>query len=59
MARSKNMDLEVARDLGKLDQFAKEHPSEGDEDRWDELFEAMVKGTAGSEKPPRPGSVKK
>lgn len=43
MARGKYLSLEEARKLGKLGQFAKEHPSEGDEDLWDELFEAMAR----------------
>lgn len=44
MARGKYLSLEEARKLGKLDQFAKEHPSEGDEELWDEVFGAMAKG---------------
>lgn len=44
MARGKYLSLEEARKLGRLDRFCKEHPSEGDEHLWDELFEAMVKG---------------
>jgi hypothetical protein len=42
MARGKYLSLEEARKLGKLSQFDKEHPSEGEEDRWDEHFEATT-----------------
>ena len=43
MARGKYLSLEEARKSGKLDQFAKEHPSEGDEKVFDRLFERMAK----------------
>jgi len=55
MSRGKFLSLEEARKLGKLDQFAKEHPSTGDEDRWDELFEAMA-GAPTKTSPKRSGS---
>ena len=48
MARGKYLSLEEARKTGKLDRFCKEHPSEGDEQQWNEAFEAMAKG-----KPPK------
>jgi len=48
MARGKHLSLEEARKQGNLKQFAKEHPSEGDKDRFDRLFEAMAAG-----EPPR------
>ena len=43
MARGKYLSLEEARKLGKLDQFAKEHPTEGDAD----LFERLLEKAAG------------
>ena len=43
MARGKYLSLEEARKKGKLDQFAKEHPSESDGCFWP-LLEAAVKG---------------
>ncbi len=49
MARGKYLSLEEARKSGKLDQFAKEHPSEGDEKQFDRVFERMAK--AEKEKP--------
>ena len=42
MARGKYLSLEEARKLKRLDRFAKEHPSEGDEQKFDELFERMA-----------------
>ena len=44
MSRGKHLSLEEARKLGKLDQFAKEHPSESDKALWDQLFDAMIHG---------------
>lgn len=44
MSRGKNLSLEEARKSGELKRFAKEHPSEGDEDKFDRLFEAMAHG---------------
>ena len=43
MARGKYLSLEEARKSGKLKQFAKEHPTTGDEKAFDELFERMAK----------------
>jgi len=42
MSRGQHLSLEEARKDDKLDQFAAEHPSEGDEDRFDLLLGAMV-----------------
>lgn len=39
MARGKYLSLEEARKLGKLEQFAKEHPSEGDAALFERLLE--------------------
>ena len=48
MARGKYLSLEEARKSGKLDQFAKEHPGEGDAALWKRLFLSM----AGVKTPP-------
>jgi len=44
MSRGKYLSLEEARKMGKLKQFAKEHPVEGDGDKFDQMLEAMAKG---------------
>lgn len=44
VARGKYLSLEEARKAGKLDQFAKEHPSEGDKKRFDAILDAMAHG---------------
>jgi len=44
MARGKYLSLEEARLEKKLQQFAKEHPSEGDETTFDRLLQAMASG---------------
>lgn len=51
MSRGKHLSLEEARKLGKLDRFAKEHPSEGDAEKFDRLFDAMAKGEPPKTKP--------
>ena len=43
MSRGKYLSLEEARKTGRLDRFCKEHPSEGDKELFDRLFEAMAK----------------
>lgn len=43
MSRGKHLSLEEARKKGKLDQFAKEHPSQSDEQKFDDLLENMAK----------------
>ena len=43
MSRGKYLSLEEARKSGKLKQFAKEHPSKGDGEKFDRLLDAMVK----------------
>ncbi len=48
MARGKYLSLEEARKLGKLDRFAKEHPTKGDAEAFNVLLDAMAKG-----KPPK------
>ena len=47
MSRGKYLSFEEARRLGRLDQFAKEHPSEGSEEQFDQALEVIA-----SEKPP-------
>ena len=42
MARGKYLSLEEARKSGKIEQFCKEHPSEGDWDVFDRTFDAMA-----------------
>jgi hypothetical protein len=44
MARGKYLSLEEARRAKRLDQFAKEHESEGDEEAFDRLLGAMASG---------------
>ena len=46
MARGKYLSFEEARKSEKLDQFAKEHPSKADADRFEALLESMAKGSA-------------
>ncbi len=46
MARGKYLSLEEARNMGKLKQFAKEHPSDGNERVFDALFGRMTKTTS-------------
>jgi hypothetical protein len=43
MSRGKYLSLEEARNSGKLDRFAKEHPSEGDRRRFNRLLDEMSK----------------
>ena len=46
MARGKYLSLEEARKMDALDQFAKEHPSKADADRFEALLDNMTKGSA-------------
>ena len=48
MARGKYLSLEEARKSGKIDQFCKEHPSEGDWGVFDKTFDAMAGSDAKS-----------
>ncbi len=43
MARGKYLSLDEARKQGRIDRFCKEHPSEGDEELFDRLLDAMAK----------------
>jgi hypothetical protein len=54
MSRGKYLSLEEARKSGKLDRFAKEHPSEGDRKRFDRLLEEMSKTIEGAEETSSP-----
>jgi len=55
MSRGKYLSLEEARKSGKLDRFAKEHPSETDKHRFDRLMEEMSKTTEEDEETSSPG----
>lgn len=48
MSRGRYLSLEEARKAGKLDQFAKEHPSVGDGALFNALSDAMITGRKGS-----------
>lgn len=42
MARGKYLSLEEARRMGRIDRFAKEHPSRGDWNLFDTLVDSFV-----------------
>lgn len=42
MSRGKHLSLEEARKADQLDQFAKEHPSTGDENDFNEMLNRMA-----------------
>ena len=44
MSRGKHLSLGEARKAGKVKQFAKEHPAEGDREKFDRLLKAMASG---------------
>jgi hypothetical protein len=46
MSHGKLLSLEEARKLGKLNQFAKEHPTKGDKKAFDSLLDTMARGKA-------------
>jgi hypothetical protein len=50
MSRGKHLSLEEARNKNKLAQFAKEHPSEADKERFDALLNAMSKNQPANRK---------
>ncbi len=58
MARGRYLSLEEARKSGKMSRFCKEHPSEGDEQLFDKLFEAMAlpKSSKATEQTSPPGN---
>lgn len=43
MSRGKNLSLHEVRETGQIKRFCKEHPSEGDTERFDRLLDAMTK----------------
>lgn len=43
MSRSKPITLKEAREKAQLDRFAEEHPSKGNEKKFDKLLNAMAK----------------
>lgn len=51
MSRGKYLSLEEARKQDRLNQFCKEHPSEGDEKVFERLFRAMAGGEPPEDKP--------
>lgn len=58
MSRGKHLSFEEARSTGKLEQFAKEHPSEAERARFKALLEAMSKGALeGEETSPQDGGA--
>ena len=54
MSRGKYLSLEEARKAGRLDRFAKEHPSEGDRARFNRLLDEMSKTTEEAEETSSP-----
>ena len=56
MSRGKHLSLEEARKKDQLKQFGKEHPSAGDEEKFDEL---LVNMTPPVKKPKRVGRTSK
>ncbi len=49
MSRGKYLSLEEARKSGKLDRFAKEHPSKGDRKRFERLLDLMIRNPEATE----------
>lgn len=43
MSHGKYLSLEEARKKNQIERFCKEHPSEGSEDKFDTMLEAMAK----------------
>ena len=58
MSKDKHLDLEEARKLGKLKEFTKQHPSEADRWRFEQLLDAMTKSSpeAGQTSGPEPSA---
>lgn len=50
MSRGKHLSLEEARRLGKLDQYAEEHPMEGKKGLFDKTLKRMASGKKPSAK---------
>lgn len=51
---SEKITLKQAREMKQLDRFAREHPSQGDADRFDRLMDFMAHG----EEPEKPKKAK-
>lgn len=49
MSHGKYLSLEEARRAKQLSRFAREHPSEGDAEKFDRLFRAMAGGKPATE----------
>lgn len=50
MSRGKHLSLEEARKTGTFKQFAKEHPSTGDEDEFEHILDKLIKTPPTGEK---------
>jgi hypothetical protein len=55
MSVGKYLSLEESRKAKKLDRFAKEHPSEGDQERFERLLGKMVEGDTKTPKATKKG----
>lgn len=55
MSRGKHLSLEEARQQGKLAQFAKEHPSQVERERFTALLDVMSQGVLEEEETSQPG----
>ena len=53
MARGRYLSLEEARKSGKLDRFCKEHPSSGDWNTFNRLFDAVAHGEPPTRRKPK------
>ena len=56
MSRGRHLSLEEARKAGQIDQFCKEHPSQGDAGRFEGLLTAMARTMPASDHTSDPGS---
>ena len=56
MSRGKFLSLEEARKAGQIDQFCKEHPTEGDGDRFAEMLAAMTRKRSAADRTSDPDS---
>ena len=55
MSRGKYLSLEEARQMGKLAQFCKEHPTQAERDRFAALLDLMSQGALVEEETSQPG----
>ena len=56
MAYGKYLSLEEARKLGKLKEFAKQHPSTADRGRFERLLDAMTRSSPTADQTSTPAS---